>query len=998
MADREEYKNKLDEIKELIDSGEKDEAIAELDDMNFKKIHNVNTLLEASSIYEDAGKYDDAMDILLLAHERSPIGRLIIYRLALLSIKMGDLDEAKGYYDEFVEVAPHDNLKYEIRYKLARAKGANPKTLIDILEELKNREFIEKWAYELAKLYHETGDVNKCTDLCDEIILWFGDGPYVERALELKMLYKPLSKEQEEKYRDFQNKKDGLTEIRPEDATDKSQILKRPVTIPKIELPPEKYDTVNLQAEIKRNIDEIMQATEQRDVEENLDAIKDLTKEFPFLSTDDENEELKKAQEEKKIREDKRLDRSLRDNFQKYLVEEHDGQMSMLLPENGSNEDDEPIQGQITIQDILDNWNKTARAAEKAFAAADREKLENAKTDALAEANRIRDKLSDAAPKLEAGVSPSEVLKEEYLSKQTKETDSLNKDGELGSSHPLNAKAATSVNEIDVKTGNKDLSFTQGISIPKTLLGNEHVMGKVEAKEPSNINEKDLKPWNPPVISKEDLEVETESDDVNTREASKIVEDMNDMLKKQIEEIYRDDAIKQNVKPEKKSEDKLDAMLREVEKPEVKEDEEWEALSENSASSQSLESMPDTEMYDRAKKAAEKDSAKDIFAQIEERESLEEPASIIEKEEPDTSDDTGILADSVASIMEEEKEEAAAHLSAPEQIEERDLSETLDDEKEPEVFDASPTRDLAKGNEQFFNAISAENSDGLEDRIIYQTSRTIKNDAKEDPDYVSEDGLQDEISSEYSDLKLSDEEKEAFTYFTPISGMEEALAQVLYGARERLSNAKNSSSGNIIIQGGHGSGKTTLALAIVKVLRDEIGKPNNRVGKIDGEKLNEKDIQKLFSKIEGGCLIIEDAGKLERETAVTLSLLMDNDKSGIFVIMEDDRKGIEKVLSLDGYFSRKFTEKITIPVLTIDELVNFGEAYANDLGYSIDEMGVLALYDRINRILRLDHPTYLTEVKEIIDEAIDNAEHGGFFSRVAGKKYDEKGKDRKSVV
>ena len=952
MANNEEYKNKIEEIQDLVDSGDMKEALEELDEMNFKKVHNINTLLEASSIYEKAEKYDDAFDVLFLAYERSPASRLVIYRLAMLSIKMGELDEAKGYYDRFVYVAPHDNLKYEIKYSLAKAKDADPNTLIEILEELKNREFIEKWAYELAKLYHETGQVNKCTDICDEIILWFGDGPYVERALELKMLYKPLTPEQEEKYRLFQKKGETLTEIHPEDAKDDSQILSHTVRIPKIELPPEKYDTVNLQAEIKRNIEEIMQATEQSDVKENLDAIKDLTKEFPFLNVDTETEEDKKSKEEKKELEDKKIDEGLKDNFQKYLVEEYDGQMTMLLPNDTSYEDD-TIKGQITIQDIMNEWNKTKRAAEKALSDAENEKLEIAKSDAIEEANRIADRLSDAAPKLEAGVSPRDVLKEEYLSKPSKET------------------------------------FTEGISTERLDSDGQKIVGEI-SKDPLQIDEKDLKPWNPPVIERPQENEEIDSDAVNTKEASKIIEDMNLMLQKQIDEISREDAVRKPREAERKSEETLDEMLSIVSVTEHT-DENAEivgAITKSYDEENSLETPTDS-LDASSNSLADSSDSVDAPVGTKEEDSVIEPEDIVsavDAVQPDTSDEAGILADTVTSIMNEEKKD-------------REEEETVRDaqlngmtgkeaEEQAEVFDASPTRDLAKGNEQFFKAI-AGTGDGLEDRIIYQTTRDIKNEEKESPDYVSEDGLKDEVSSVYSDLALTDEEKEAFTYFTPISGMEQALAQVLYGARERLSKSNSSSSGNIIIEGGHGSGKTTLALAIVKVLREEIGKPNNRVGKIDGEKLNEKNIQQLFSKIEGGCLIVEGAGALKRETVVTMSLLMDNDKSGIFIILEDDRKGIEKALSLDGYFSRKFTEKIVIPVLTIDELVNFGEAYADDMGYTIDEMGVLALYDRINRILRLDH---LTEVKEIIDEAIDDAEHGGFFSRVAGKKFDDNGK------
>ena len=254
-----------------------------------------------------------------------------------------------------------------------------------------------------------------------------------------------------------------------------------------------------------------------------------------------------------------------------------------------------------------------------------------------------------------------------------------------------------------------------------------------------------------------------------------------------------------------------------------------------------------------------------------------------------------------------------------------------------------------------------------------------------------EETLEPDINEGYSDDALTDQEKELFTYFTPISGMEQSLAHLLQGVRARYGEGGNTDRGNVVIVGGSGSGKTTLAMAIIKVMQRETGRPNEKIGKIDAKKLNSKDIQKVFELVRGGVLIVEKAGALKRETATSLSLLMHTDNSGILVFLEDNREGMKKALSLDGYFSKMFSERVSIPVMTIDELVNFGQAYSKDLGYVIDEMGILALYDRINRIQTLDHPTYITAIKEIVDEAIDKAEHGSFFTRVAGKRFDPSG-------
>ena len=251
-----EYRNKIEEMKSLVSKNKFADAMALAETINWRKVHNINDLIAGSESYEAAGKIDEARDLLLLAHERSPIGRMILYKLCMISIKLKELEEAQEYYNEFVQIAPHDSLKYILKYNINTAKGADTATLITILEQLKESDFIEEWAYELAYLYHKSNQADKCIALCDEIILWFGDGPVVERALELKMLYQPLDKTQEDKYRNLQQKKDGIVEITPKPMAESSEILP---AIANIKLPegPERFDTMNLQAEIKKNIDEI---------------------------------------------------------------------------------------------------------------------------------------------------------------------------------------------------------------------------------------------------------------------------------------------------------------------------------------------------------------------------------------------------------------------------------------------------------------------------------------------------------------------------------------------------------------------------------------------------------------------------------------------------------------------------------------------------------------------------------------------------------------------
>ena len=330
--DKYEYNLKLDQIKSLS-SEENYVGAAEIaDTINWNKIKNINTLVKAGEIYEKAERYDDARDILLMAYVRSPIGRMIIYRLAEVAIKMGDYDAATEYYDEFVEIAPHDDLRYVLKYSIKKGQGASYDELIEILEEFKEQEYTEEWAYELAYLYHKAGKTEKCIEACDELILWFGDGPYVERALELKMLYQPLTKDQEEKYRKFRFEHEGKTQIDAAEMTKAGELAHDTVTIPQVEVNQEKFNTVNLQKEIAKGMQQIIDAKEKGEVADTMDNIKKIVDEIPYLKLPKEEEENSSLQDTQHIATDEEIDGSLKHNFQEMLGEDSDGQIRLRHP------------------------------------------------------------------------------------------------------------------------------------------------------------------------------------------------------------------------------------------------------------------------------------------------------------------------------------------------------------------------------------------------------------------------------------------------------------------------------------------------------------------------------------------------------------------------------------------------------------------------------------------------------------------------------------------
>lgn len=891
--DKNEFKTKYDEIKQLIKEGRTDEALDIVESTNWRKVHNVNALVKASEVCEEAGRLEEARELLYMAHDRSPIGRMIIYHLAILCVKLGDLDEAKEFYDEFVEIAPHDSLKYIIKYQINKAKGADYTTLIGILEELKEHDFLEEWAYELAYLYHKTMQVDKCIDLCDEIILWFGDGPYVERALEMKMIYQPLDKMQENKYRHFQQRRDGVTEIRANEILHSGEIVHETMAIPQVELPAERFNTVNLQAEIKKNIDEIMRATEAEAVSENMENIKTLVEEIPYLQVNEQSDAI--AEEQKQAKQE--LDESLKDTFNEYLAEEYDGQISLLVPE--SKEVEQQVDGQMTIEDVMEEWEKTRRAAEAALQEAEQQKLESAKNIALKEASQIMDRLEEAIPKLDAGARPTDLLKEEYMAKQDE-----------ASSEPVKDRTedpAPAVFQIPKVAADGVMGV--GLEIPVVDPASAHIIKGEESSEAPSIV-KSVEPdaseeWHPPVLEDQDEKADPaqeaslpeeadleEVTDVDYKEASKIVADVNDMLQQEIDRIMANEG-----------------------------QEEVRHLEEETLASEVAEEIaPDVE--------------EDDLPEITLPEDLQE-----------------FVAEAETAESEVGPQEAVAEEAMPSR--EQEVAE----EPLPEIAD-------------------------------------VVLDPEEMAELLDENVLERAISEEMPELTLSEEEKEIFSYFMPIDGMENTICQALTGVRYRLENKKNSASGNIIIQGGVGSGKTMLASNLIKVLQIETDKLTGNVGKIDAEQLNKKDVALVLSKVSGGCLIIEGAGRLSERTQETMRQLMSQENCDVLVLMEDQKKRIDKMLSHNSAFAAMFTEKITIPIFTIDELVNFGKVYALEEGYVVDEMAILAMYNRINLIQRVDHPTSLIEVRDIVESAIDKAEKGGIkamFSRFGSKRYDEDG-------
>lgn len=842
--DKYEYNLKLDQIKALSAEEGYMSAAEIADSINWNKIKNVNTLVKIGEIYEKAERYQDARDILLMAYDRSPIGRMIIYRLAEVAIKMGDYDAATEYYDEFVEIAPHDDMKYVLRYAIKKGQGASFDELITILEEYKDEEYTEEWAYELAYLYHKAGKADKCIDACDELILWFGDGPYVERALELKMLYQPLTKAQEEKYRRFKAEKEKpakikddaeVTEIGAMEMVKGGEIVHDDVTIPQITVNQEKFNTVNLQQEIAKGMQQIIEAKGKNEVADTMDTIKKIVEDIPYLKLEKEQEEyVQQPEETEHIATDEEIDGSLKLNFKELLGEDADGQMSMVMSEKTQLE--HQITGQMSIHDVLEEWEKTRHAAEIALKEAEQQKLESAKARALQEAGDIMERLNDVIPKLDAGVTPKELLEEEYL------------------------------------------------KVPVDIIEQ-----KAAVKEPEEEQKPDM------------------------------------------QELYAEETVDEVQEPQEAPEEAIDEVQESQEAPEEAIDEANEPVGE-----------PEDIIV------AEESEKDEIFTQ---------PTTMM----PEITDDMLNVDD-----------------------------DTSDDETSQEKENVSEKRDfdhVTSFIEQEIAKMTAKNP-GLEKKLDMAKTRKM-------PDI----SLPEDLDSEEDDSKLKEtkhikeltsEQKAIFSYFIPVKGMEDQICKAYNAVLDHFNRKENASTGNLIIQGEQGCGKTMLATSFIKVLQKDGEQLTGKMGKIDAAVLNKKDVQQVVRKITGGCLIIERAGDIDRSIAAKLSFLMEHDITGTLYILEDTSKGIKKALSMDEGFASKFTEKISVPIFTNDELVLFAKSYSAELGYKIDEMAILALHNRISNIERIDQATTLTEVKDIIDEAIDREAHSGLkkaISILTAKRY-----------
>ena len=923
--DKYEYKLKLEQIQNLFAAGDYLTAAEMADTINWKKVRSSTTLCMVGEIYEKTGKYDACREVLLQAYDHSPIGRNIVCQLAEVAIKAKHVDEAEEYYNEFLEIAPKDNMRYVLAYEISCLKDQPLTDRIAILEELKEHEYTEKWAYELAVLYGQAELRDKCVETCDELILWFGDGEYVEKALDLKRLYQPLTPAQEDKYKQVREKK-GMVEISLPQSTERKNVIKEMVKTAECTseeasettVTASKFNTSKLQEELAKSMRQIMNATEKETVADTMENIKKIVSDIPYLNGEHE-EEAEHAFDQEKI--NAQVDRSLKKDFHALMKEQEESEKEEQetpkqdiakeevkenadvaqseikeIKHTGEKTDAEEVaSAQASIEEVLEEWKKTKRAAEAAMAAADQKKLEMSKENALLEAGQIMDRLKTLIPILSA--TPGEDLPV-----------------------PEDTVAAKLASDDTMKADNEEEAENESAAAPE---------------ETENVEASD----------------DIASEDENTAAKAEATDsDVDVVMKSASAENSADQA-------ETSAVEEADSDLAK------------EMAQENSEADDTAD---DTVSTDTSDSVVEEDiAAADILGVTREMPDLSAYQSRVSAETPDES------AHTEAGDAETTDTEAASE-TVPVSTEDRA------DEDELHVVESAPDEELEKmlvqATQMFVENANVEVPVGKAAAVSQDTG------------VLPEIKLPDDLKEEQKAYELTEEQKELFSYFLPVPGMEDQIRQILLGAKSRLGNSVTSLTGNILIQGEEGSGKTVFATSLIKAIEKEVGNEDAKIGKISASSLNGKDFAALIPQIDGGYLIIDKAGELNRETALRMSQLMEQNTRGMVILLEDTRAGIRKAMQLDFGFAKKFTEKVDIPIFTIDELVEFGKSYAKEMECTIDQMGVLALYNRINNIQKLERATTLAEVKDIVDEAIENAEGGGIkkaFGSIFSKKYNE---------
>lgn len=933
--DKYEYRVKTEQMLEHMERKRYKKAMEIADTIDWRRVKNPAMLNSVSEIYEFNGEYQKSRDVLFVAYDRAPNSRKTIYRLGTLALRLNDVDEASDCYEEFVKLAPKDPNQYILKYKILKARHAPLSEQIDALEEFKKAEYIEKWAYELACLYDQTGMTAECLEECDDLILWFSEGKYVYKAMELKMKYKPLTPLQQEKY-NSQKKAYEHPVAESEEAEEQQEEEAKAVeeapesaVAESIEKDTDKDEDKEAETSILR--EEPKEASAEDIAAKALAAVAE-TEEVPLTA---EKKETEASEEETAEKPHKRS--SLRQSVKgATLAEALKKGMAVANGENpeskalNKSDEDLRVTGQMKIDDILQAWEAKQKDNAEAI-----------------EIQKKKDEEILAQKKLEAEKRREEEARR--IEEQQRAAEEARRIAEQKAAEEARRAAARRAEEERL------------LAEQRAEEERRRAIEEAEAEERRLEQEAAEK-------AKAEAEARRKQEEEETQEIEDALEeveaDEDEFEEAELEEVEADEDEFEEAMPEEPEADE-----DEFEEAEFEEDEFEEA---------EYEEVPD-----------KTDDLADLLRELEETDAEKEndaPGFFDDEFEEDDVNDDFLDDDLDAEYDEYEEEPKGEEAYDDDEFEEGEFEEgDFEDELEDEFEEEEPEPDLSNIDDLTIEEPSEEE---IQRRIKkgrggvpFDTGFVVT--GRYDLSATSEIGLR---------AGLTEEQKQLFSYFVPVRGMSEQIVEVLDNDR-RERREGTSRTGNIVVIGHKGSGKTVLAVDIVKAIQKQRNLKQGKVAIVTGESLNKKELGGIVQKLRGGAIIIEKAGQLNTRTVRDLNRLMEKRTGELLVVLEDQRKPLEKLFTANPSFKKKFTSKLELPVFINDELVTFGQTYAKENGYKLDEMGILALYSRIDVMQREDHAVTVAEVKEIMDDAIDHSQKANvkhFARRVFGKGTDDR--------
>ena len=1031
--DKYEYRVKTEQMLDHLEKKEYQKAMDIAESIDWRRVKNASMLNTVSEIYEYNGEFKKGRDILFLAFDRAPGSRKIVYRLGTLALKIKDIREATDCYEEFVKLAPKDPNQYILKYKILRTQGAALSDQIAALEEFKKAEYIEKWAYELAKLYDEAGMTAECLEECDDLILWFSEGKYVYLAMELKMKYKPLTPLQQEKY----DSRPGAVKKQPEPVKQTESTLEevddeneydegseeevQESTVQRIddaqvqEIPPE---PVPMQEEF-----EIPEEAAQADVvpEEVVPEATAAVEETPMYREEEPEASVETPEEHTSAIKQVVTGATLEEALAQGVAVAS----GINIEEEAMKEREDEIlaNGQMMIDDILQKWEAKQKDHEEAIAkqkAKDEERLQKEREQARIRQEEERKEVERKAAEAEARRKAEEEArrKAEEEARRKAEEEARRKAEEEAARKAAEEEAARKAAEEEARRKAEEEAARKAAEEEARRKAEEEAARKAAEEEVRRKAEEEARR-----AAEEEARRKAEEEAADEEESKRntqripddivrLMEEMESETEDSEDEIYEeefedgpgmDEDFIEGIEDELDGLDMNGSSFEEGDFDEAdfeEEDLEGEDFDEGDFEEEDLEG----EDFDEGDFEEEDFDEEDFDeADFEEEDLDEEELEEADFDEDDDEDDFEDIDDEETDFDEGDFEEDMDE----EDFDEEEIDD--DEELEGEDFDEADfeEEDLDEGDfdegdfeEEDFDEEEIEDEDDTEELEIEEPSeeeiqariKKSKGGVPFDTGFVVT-GRYDLSATSEIGLKagLTEEQKKLFSYFVPVRGMSEQIVEVLDNDR-RAQREGTSKTGNLLVIGRKGSGKTVLAVDIVKAIQKQRNLKQGKVAIVTGESLNKKELTNIIQKLRGGAIIIEHAGKLNSRTVKELNYLMEKKTGELLFVLEDQRKPLERLMTANPKFKKKFSSKLELPVFINDELVTFGQTYAKENGYKLDEMGILALYSRIDVMQREDHAVSVAEVKEIMDEAIAHSQKANvkhLARRVFGKGTDD---------